>query len=556
MSTHEIVFHTFSPKTIRQPLFKKTSTNTPPPSHSPEEGKILRASALISGATFLSRILGFIRDIVLARLFGASLAADAFFVAYRIPNMLRELFAEGSMSAAFIPVFSEYVKRHPHKIAKDLANTAFTTFLLILTTVCILGVLGAPIIVDIMAMGFADNPEKRTLTIELTRMMFPYLIFIGLSALAMGILNTIRSFGAPAFAPVIFNLTIIASAFLLAPQLSNPIYAIAIGVTLGGAAQFLFQLPSLTKHNFSLSFHWDLQHTAVKKIGKLILPTIFGLGVTQINLLINTILASFLATGSITFLFYGMRLIHFPLGLVGIALATAILPSLSSVSIDGTRDELSRRIEFGLRHVFFLMLPATIGLIMLRTPLIQLFFEHGEFTSEATHGTAQAVLFYALGLWAFGAIRIIVSAFYALQDTLTPVRIAVVALLCNLIFSLLLIGPLKHGGLALATSLATTINVTILIFILTKRIGPLNWGSLVASLFRTTLGCSAVILICQWAADHTIWTDNATWSAKALLLASAVLFSITGYFGIHLLLRSSELIAIKDALVKKQTTNK
>ena len=178
MSTHEIVFHTFSPKTIRQPLFKKTSTNTPPPSHSPEEGKILRASALISGATFLSRILGFIRDIVLARLFGASLAADAFFVAYRIPNMLRELFAEGSMSAAFIPVFSEYVKRHPHKIAKDLANTAFTTFLLILTTVCILGVLGAPIIVDIMAMGFADNPEKRTLTIELTRMMFPYLIFL------------------------------------------------------------------------------------------------------------------------------------------------------------------------------------------------------------------------------------------------------------------------------------------------------------------------------------------------------------------------------------------
>ncbi len=516
-----------------------------------EEGRILRASILISGATLVSRILGFVRDIVLARLFGAGLAADAFFVAYRIPNMLRELFAEGSMAAAFIPVFSEYLKKRSHQDAKDLVNAAFTTLLLLLTVVCILGAIGAPVIVSVIAMGFADDPEKQALTIQLTRLMFPYLIFIGLSALVMGILNSVRSFAAPAFAPVMFNLTIIACAFLLAPQLSNPIYGIAIGVVLGGCAQFLIQLPHLKKSNFSLSFRWNFYHPGVKRIGTLIIPTIFGLGITQANLLLNTILASFLAAGSVTFLFYGMRLIHFPLGLVGIALATAILPSLSALSADGAHDELNRRVEFALRHVFFLMIPASVGLIMLRTPLIHLFFEHGEFTAEATRGTAIAVAFYAIGLWAFGSIRIVVSAFYAMQDTRTPVRVAMLALLCNIALSFSLMGPLQHGGLALATSVATMLNVSVLLVLLVKRIGPLDWKTVIISLFRTFLASGVVVVVCRWVAVHDLWVQNGLWSAKAVLLGAGVILSIAGYLGVHWLIRSPELVAMRHAFAKR-----
>lgn len=523
---------------------------TPLP-QSREEGSILRASVLISGATLLSRILGFARDIVLARLFGAGMAADAFFVAYRIPNMLRELFAEGSMAAAFIPVFSEYLKKRAHQDAKDLANVAFTTLLLLLSVVSFLGVLGAPLIVSVIAMGFADDPEKQVLTIQLTRMMFPYLIFIGLSALVMGILNSVRSFAAPAFAPVIFNLTIIFCAFLVAPQLSNPIYGIAIGVVLGGCAQFFIQLPHLRRANFSLSLRWDLSHPGVKRIGVLIIPTIFGLGITQANLLLNTILASFLAAGSVTFLFYGMRLIHFPLGLVGIALATAILPSLSTLTASDAHDELNKRIEFGLRHVFFLMIPATIGLIMLRIPLVHLFFEHGAFTAKATKETAIAVAFYAVGLWAFGAIRIVVSAFYAMQDTRTPVRVAMLALLCNIVLSLSLMGPLQHGGLALATSIATMLNVSILLIFLVRKIGHLNWSAIANSLLRTAGASLLVVIICRWIAMQEVWIQSGLWSTKIILLGTGILFSITGYLGIHLLLRSPELAALRHALAKR-----
>ena len=519
----------------------------PPVPQSPETRQILRTSVLIGGATFLSRILGLARDIVLARLFGAGMAADAFFVAYRIPNMLRELFAEGTMAAAFIPVCSEYVKKRSYQDTKNLVDSSFTMLLFILVVICVVGILGTPLIVYIIAMGFADDPEQQALTIQLTRIMFPYVVFIGLSSLIMGILNTVRSFTAPAFAPVMFNLTIIACAFLVAPQLPNPIYGIAIGVVLGGCTQFLIQLPSLKRVNFSLSLHWNPSHPGVRRIGALTVPTIVGLGVTQANLLLNTILASFLVTGSVTFLFYGMRLVHFPLGLVGIALATAILPSLSALTADGARDELCRHVEFGLRHVFFLMIPATVGLITLRTPIIHLIFEHGEFTADATRGTATAVAFYAIGLWAFGAMRIVVSAFYALQDTRTPVRVAILALFCNIALSLSLVGPLQHGGLAFATSCAAMINVGILLVFLVKKIGPLNWQAIFTSLIRTAVASVIVAVICQWVAVHDLWMQDVSWSIKTMLLGIGVVLSIAGYVGVHLLLRSSELIALRRA---------
>ncbi|HYT89611.1 MAG TPA: murein biosynthesis integral membrane protein MurJ, partial [Gemmataceae bacterium] len=425
-----------------------------------ERAQVVEAAGVIGLATLLSRILGFARDMVLARLFGAGLAADAFFVAYRIPNLLRELFAEGSMSAAFIPVFSEYLTKRTKRDAWELASAAFTTLLTVLTGVCLLGILAAPWIVKLIAPGFSDNPEREALTTLLTRIMFPYLLCIGLAALAMGVLNSVRSFAAPAFSPVLFNIAIIASAFLLAPLFAEPILAVAFGVVVGGFAQFLSQMPALRRAELLFGWRFDFAHEGVRRIGWLMAPALIGLSVTQINILVSTILASYFPGGP-TYLFYGMRLIHFPLGIFGVALATALLPSLSTQAAKGELDALRGTLGFGLRLIFFIIVPAMVGLILLRVPIVHLFFEHGRFTAADTQGTAAAVLAYAVGLWAFAGVRIVVSAFYSLQDTRTPVLVAALALGANVALSLLLMGPLAHAGLALATSLSAILNVTL-----------------------------------------------------------------------------------------------
>ena len=295
-----------------------------PPRLQDENQSVVKAAGMIGVATFSSRILGFIRDMVLARLVGATPAADAFFVAYRIPNLLRELFAEGSMSAAFIPVFTEYHTLKSKRDAWELASAAFTTLLTIVTGVTLIGILGAAGLVWLLAPGFHDDPVRLEMTTVLTRMMFPYLIFISLAALAMGILNSLRAFAAPAFSPVFFNLFIIGCALFLAPTLPEPIFGVAIGVVAGGAAQFAMQLPGLKFRGMLFGFKFHPGHPGVRKIGRLMIPSLLGLSVTQINITVSTILGSFFAGGP-TYLFYGMRLIQFPLGIFGVALVTARL---------------------------------------------------------------------------------------------------------------------------------------------------------------------------------------------------------------------------------------
>ena len=394
---------------------------------SPDETRsVVKAAGLIGVATFSSRILGFVRDMVLARLFGATPAADAFFVAYRIPNLLRELFAEGSMSAAFIPVFTEYHTLKTKRDAWELASATFTTLLTIVTAVTVIGVLAAPGIVWLLAPGFHDNPDKLALTTLLTRVMFPYLLFISLAALAMGILNSLRAFAAPAFSPVFFNIFTIACALFLSPLLPEPIIGVAIGIVVGGAAQFAMQLPGLKGRGMLFGLRFQPAHPGVKRIGLLMIPSLLGLSVTQINITVSTILASYFSGGP-TYLFYGMRLIQFPLGIFGVALATAILPTLSAQAARGALDELRTTLGFGLRMIFFIILPAMVGLILLRQPIVHLFFEHGSFTKADTLATATAVLCYAVGLWAFAGVRIMVSAFYSLQDTRTPAVTAGIA---------------------------------------------------------------------------------------------------------------------------------
>src|SRR5436309_4518211 len=423
------------------------------------------------------RILGFIRDMVLARLFGAGAAADAFFVAYRIPNLLRELFAEGSMSAAFIPIFSEYLAKRSKRDAWELASAAFTTLLTILSCDCVLEILTARWIVPLIAPGFSEGSEKQALTILLAQIMFPYSLFIGLSAVAMGVLNSIRRFAAPAFSPVMFNIAIIGSAFLLAPLFDQPILAVAVGVVVGGLAQFLIQLPALNKAGFLFAWRFDFNHDGVRRIGWLMAPALIGLSVTQINVLVSTILASYFPGGP-TYLFYGMRLIHFPLGIFGVALATALLPSLSTQAAKGELDALRSTLGFGLRLIFFIIVPAMVGLILLCVPIVHLFFEHGRFTAADTQGTAAAVLAYAIGLWAFAGVRIVVSAVYSLQDTRTPVLVAAVALAANIALSLLLMGPLRHAGLALATALSAILNMAVLLVFLARRLGAFGWEAI------------------------------------------------------------------------------
>lgn len=501
---------------------------------------VANAAGLIGAATFSSRILGFIRDMVLARLFGATAAADAFFVAYRVPNLLRELFAEGSMSAAFIPVFTEYHTRRTKREAWELASAMFTTLLTIVTLIMLLGIVSAPGIVWVLAPGFHDDPSKLALTTLLTQLMFPYLVFISLAALAMGILNSLRAFAAPALSPVFFNIFIIGCAVFVSPSLAEPIYGVAIGVVAGGAAQFAMQLPGLRTRGMLMGFRFQPGHPGVKRVGQLLLPSLLGLSVTQVNITISTILASFFAGGP-TYLFYGMRLIQFPLGIFGVALATAILPTLSAQASKGAWDELRGTLAFGLRMILFIILPAMLGLILLRTPIVHLFFEHGTFTAADTEGTALAVLCYAVGLWAFAGVRIIVAAFYSMQDTRTPAFTAVGAVLANLVFSLLFMDALRHAGLALATALAGMLNVGILVMVLNRRLGGIDWPSVGRSASRVVIASIPVGIACLWIAGLDVWDRQGEWGAKAIMLFVGIGLSLTGYVGAHAIMRSEEL---------------
>jgi putative peptidoglycan lipid II flippase len=515
-----------------------------------ENHSLVKAAGVIGAATFTSRILGFIRDMVLARLFGATPAADAFYVAFRIPSLLRELFAEGSMSAAFIPVFTEYHSQKSPREAWELASAVFTTLLTIVTLVTLAGILAAPWLVQLLAPGFHDSPEKIALTTLLARVMFPYLLFISLAAVAMGILNSLRAFAVPAYAALFLNIFIIGCALFLSPLLEEPIIGVAIGVVAGGAAQFAMQLPSLKIRGLLFGFRFDPGHPGLRRIGRLMVPSLLGMSVTQVNLTISTILASFIA-GAPTYLFYGMRLIQFPLGIFGVALAMAILPTLSAQASRGAMEELRTTLGFGLRMILFIMCPAMLGLIFLRTPIVHLFFEHGTFTAHDTAETAMAVLCYAVGLWAFGGVRIIVAAFYSLQDTRTPALSAAVAVTANVVFSLMLMSPLGASGLALATALAGMVNGGILVAVLNRRLGGVEWASVGRSAGRVMVACIPLALACLWVAGAQVWTHQGEWAAKSVMLAVAIGLSLSGYLGIHALMRSEELDLVWGMVRKK-----
>ncbi len=509
-----------------------------------ENVKVARAAGVVGAATLASRVMGYVRDMAMSWGFGTGFAADAFYVAYRIPNLLRELLAEGSMSAAFIPVFTETLTRESKESARRLADAVFARLLLLLLAATALGIIFAPSIVKLIAYGWMDKPEfydKYLLAVKLTRMMFPYLLFIGLAALAMGILNSLRSFLAPALSPVMMNVMTISAVVLSARLIREPILGVAAGVVLGGLCQVLIQVPGLRKQGMLPRPAFSAGHPGAGKIARLAAPVFFSSSVNQLNIFIGTIFASYLATGSITYLFYGMRFIHFPLGIFGIAIATAVLPTMSAQAARREMEAFRETLSMGLRLVFFIMFPAMAGLITLRVPIVNLLLERGKFDWVSTAGTADALLFYAVGLWAFAGVRIVAQAFYSLQDTKTPVKTAIIALLANIVLSLVLMGPLQHGGLALATSLAASLNITLLTKKLRKKIGRMDGKRIFRSLAKIIPASVAMGAIGWRVSKNAVWTGAGNTLFKAELLLGTVAASAAFYLLVMWLMRSEEL---------------
>ncbi len=457
-----------------------------------EAGKIAKAVGILSSATMLSRVLGLVRDVITAALFGAGGALDAFFVAWRLPNMLRSLFAEGSLTVAFVPVYSEVMEKEGEEAAHNLGRIAFTILTILLIVVVIVGVLAAPWIIRVLAMGFAEDPEKFALTVTLARMVFPYIGLISLTALAGGILNARGIFLYPAIAPVVLNIVIIAMALLLAPFMGTPVMSLAVGVILGGFCQLALQIRPLlgTGHTFTPVF--DFKNKALHRVLLLMGPSVFGVAVYQFNLVISTFIASWLREGSISFLYYAERLFQLPLGVFAVSIGVASLPSLSRLAARDDWEGFHETVRGAARLLWFVVLPASVGLVVMAEPISALLFERGKFTPEMTIGTADALRFYALAMLPVATSRVFAQGFYALKDTKTPVYGAFWSLFVNLGASLILAFPLGlgHAGLALATAISATVYMGYLARKYYQKTGKNPFVGLMAPLKR--MGAAAV----------------------------------------------------------------
>ena len=423
---------------------------------------LLKALATVSSMTLLSRILGFVRDFVIARTFGAGVATDAFFVAFRLPNLLRRLFAEGAFSQAFVPILAEYRNTREAEETRRLADHVATLLFLALLVVTLLGIAVTPVLIYISAPGFAADAAKFELTVELTRIAFPYILFISLVSLAGSVLNTWSRFAVPAFTPVLLNLSFIGMALFAAPYFDPPVLALAWAVFLGGALQLALQLPFLAKIGMLPRFSFSLADEGVRRILTLMLPALLGVSVSQISLLINTIFASFLPSGSVSWLYYADRLMEFPAGLLGAALGTILLPSLSKSHTDNDRGEFSALLDWGLRLTFLLTLPAALALALLAVPLLATLFNYGAFQADDVLKTRDALVAYSVGLTGLILVKVLAPGFYARQNVRTPVKIALVTLAATQAMNAAFIVPLAHAGLALSIGLASCLNAALL----------------------------------------------------------------------------------------------
>lgn len=512
--------------------------------------KYLRSTSIVGGMTLFSRVLGLARDMVFSRFYGAGPVMDAFLVAFRIPNLGRRLFAEGAFSQAFVPVISEFRSTREHEEVRRLADGVTGTLGLALFVITLAGVLAAPVLVFVFAPGFADTPEQYDLTVAMLRLTFPYLFFISLTALAGGILNTYGRFGVPAFTPVLLNVVLIAFAIWIAPRMADPGIGLALGVFVAGLVQLLFQLPFLARIHVVPRPKWGWPHEGVRRIGRLMLPALFGSSVAQINILLDTLIASLLAAGSISWLYYSDRLMEFPLGVFGIALATVILPGLSKQHAEQRPELFSATLDWALRLVCLIGLPASIGLLLLAGPIVTTIFQYGEFTVLDARMASYSLTAYALGLLGFIFVKVLAPGYFARQDTRTPVRVGIIALLVNMALNAAIVAPMvlldlpaPHAGLALATSIAAFLNAFLLYRGLLHN-GSLRpgagWRPLLARFVIANLAMGAALWWMRGNLD--VWlargvTERTAWLSASILVGAAVYFAtlwLTGFRARHL----------------------
>ncbi len=492
---------------------------------------LLKALATVSSMTLLSRILGFVRDFFIARAFGAGLATDAFFVAFRLPNLLRRLFAEGAFSQAFVPMLAEYRNKRDEAETKQLVDRVASLLLVVVSLVALIGMLAAPLIIYLTAPGFGDEPEKFALTVALTRITFPYILFMSLVALAASILNTWSRFALPAFTPVLLNVAMIIGALVLVHYFDPPIMALGWAVFIGGAMQLAIQVPALKRIGMLPRFDLAWKDEGVRRILTLMAPAVLGVSVTQISLLINTIFASFLETGSVSWLYYADRMMEFPAGLLGAALGTILLPSLAKTHADEQPKEFSALLDWGLRITLLLALPAALALAILAVPLLATLFHHGAFTAEAVLRTREALVAYSIGLTGLILVKILAPGFYARQDIRTPVKIALFTLTLTQLMNMAFVFGMQlgHAGLALATGLASCVNAALLYRGLRSRgvYQPVpGWTRFLLKLMLAVTAMGAVLWYGM--GSETSWLQPQ--GSRVLRLSILVLLGSSSYF--------------------------
>jgi len=470
-----------------------------------------KAFSHVASGTFLSRVLGLVREQVFAHFFGATMAADAFFAAFRIPNLLRDLFAEGALSSAFVPIFKERLNKEGREAAFELAQVVFGVLTVILGIVVVGGIIISPWLVKVMTPGFGEIAGKLDLTASLTALMFPFLMLVALAALAMSIHNSFDSFAIPALAPAMFNIGVIAAAYLICPYMTQPIYGMALGVLIGGAGQLVLQLPGLWRLGLKIKFRPDFKHPGLRQIGRLITPMIGGLAAGRVNIFVNTVLASLMGAGAVAYLTYAYRLMHLPLGMIGVALGTVALPKASQQAALGDLDGVAETFHRGMQWCVFLVLPMAAFLVAAGSLIISLLFEHGQFNQIDTVNTYHALAWYSLGLIGFAGVRVSAPIYYALQDAVRPMRFSIIAVLVNLAANFALVPFLGFAGLAAATGLGGVVNFILLVFYL-PRLVPGVKRSLVLWLFTKNFIAAALagfmVFFVQDQSWIIVWGDD------------------------------------------------
>jgi len=514
--------------------------------------KIVRSAGVMAFLTLVSRVTGYVRDNLLAQILGAAQSSDAFIIAFRIPNLLRRLVGEGTMTAAFIPTLSEYAHGEKKKELWAFASLAFTTLAVVLALIAAAGVILSPYLVKVLAYGFTGIEGKWDLTVSLNRLMFPYIFFIGLAALSMATLNTLGVFALPASTPILLNFSVIGAAWLFGRSSGEPAYVFAIGVLIGGALQVGIQLPALWRRGWRPGLAFSFTHPGVRQVGRLMLPGIFGLGISQIILIVDSQFASFLGQGAVSALYYAGRVNELALGSFAISVSTVILPALSRRAAANEIPELRTTLLFGLRLVAFVTVPAMAGLIVLRREIVAVLFEHGAFDVEATRMTSTALFYYAMGLFAFGGIKVIAPAFYARKDTRTPVKLATITLVTHIILCSFLSARMGLGGIALADSITGTMDMTLLLLAFRRAVGlPLLKTFIVpVAVFGGAAAVMAMLAspLLGWLTPRCAGLPQ----GQAVALVATLVVSAAFYFAVTFALGRKEPMSILSSMVLRR----